>query len=111
MIGRFLGQDVPATGFSIGFERIVDLVALEEGAADSSVVLLHEKDADPAVLLRLKAELIASGATRVRFERRTKNVKALLERVGADGFDRFATVPCDATDGLAAADLEFRSLS
>ena len=26
MIGRFLGQDVPAVGFSLGFERLVDLV-------------------------------------------------------------------------------------
>ena len=27
MIGRFLGQEVPAVGFSLGFERLVDLVA------------------------------------------------------------------------------------
>ena len=28
MIGRFLGSDVPAAGFSLGFERLVDLVEL-----------------------------------------------------------------------------------
>src|SRR6185312_5410741 len=33
MIGRFLGQDVPAVGFSIGFERIVDLVTQSDAAA------------------------------------------------------------------------------
>ncbi len=31
MIGRFLGQDVPAVGFSLGFERLVDLVAESAG--------------------------------------------------------------------------------
>ena len=30
MIGRFLGQEVPACGFSIGFERIVDLLAMRD---------------------------------------------------------------------------------
>ena len=33
MIGRFLGQEVPACGFSIGFERIVDLLAMRDEAA------------------------------------------------------------------------------
>jgi histidyl-tRNA synthetase len=111
MIGRFLGQDVPATGFSIGFERIVDIVAAADGAADDAVVLVHEGDADPRVLLRLKSELIASGAGRVRLERRVKNLKALLDRVAADGFGRFATVPRDAGDDVTAARLEFRSLA
>ncbi|RUQ99178.1 histidine--tRNA ligase [Labedella endophytica] len=110
MIGRFLGQDVPATGFSIGFERIVDIVETREDAATASVVLLHESDADPAVLLRLKAELIRNGAARVRLERRTKNVKALLERVAADGFGRFASVPRDAAGDVTSADLAFRPL-
>ena len=31
LIGRSLGQDVPACGFSIGFERIVDLLSAETG--------------------------------------------------------------------------------
>jgi histidyl-tRNA synthetase len=111
MIGRFLGQDVPATGFSIGFERIVDIVAAADGAADDAVVLVHEGDADPRVLLRLKSELIASGAGRVRLERRVKNLKALLDRVAADGFGRFATVPRGAGDDVTAERLEFRSLA
>ncbi|MDF2576246.1 MAG: histidine--tRNA ligase, partial [Agromyces sp.] len=40
MIGRFLGQEVPAVGFSIGFERIVDLVAERTDAAAPAVVLV-----------------------------------------------------------------------
>ncbi|WP_344783523.1 histidine--tRNA ligase [Microbacterium kribbense] len=91
MIGRFLGQDVPAVGFSIGFERIVDLVAADQDAAADAVVLVHDRDVPVAELAAHKARLVASGA-RVRLETRTKNLKALLERAAADGYTSFATV-------------------
>ncbi|WP_353810481.1 histidine--tRNA ligase [Agromyces sp. SYSU T00194] len=106
MIGRFLGQEVPACGFSIGFERIVDLVELGGDGAHDDVVLVHDRDIDPAVLVGLKAQLVAAGS-RVRLERRVKNTRALLERVAADGFARFAFVNAGVTD---AAELEFRPL-
>ena len=91
MIGRFLGQDVPAVGFSIGFERIVDLLAAGEDASTPAVVLVHDRDVPVAELVALKAALIAEGS-RVRLEQRTKNLKALLERATADGYTAFATV-------------------
>ncbi|WP_433677565.1 histidine--tRNA ligase [Microbacterium gorillae] len=100
MIGRFLGQDVPAVGFSIGFERIVDL--LEQDASDvaPAVVLVHDKDVPVAELVALKTALVGEG-TRVRLEQRTKNLKALLERAAADGYTSFATVSAGVgRDGL-----------
>lgn len=106
MIGRFLGHDVPACGFSIGFERIVDLLAVRDEGRPRSVVLVYDRDVEPAELLTLKHELVASGM-RVRFERRAKNTRALLERVTADGFDAWAPVTAETTD---AASLEFRDL-
>lgn len=107
MIGRFLGQEVPACGFSIGFERIVDLLAVRDDGRPRAVVLVYDADVAPATLLGLKHELVASG-TRVRFERRVKNVRALLDRVTADGFDAFAIVTTETTD---ASSLAFRDLS
>ena len=107
MIGRFLGQEVPACGFSIGFERIVDLLAVRDEARRRAVVLVHDADAPLPQLLALKAELVASG-TRVRLERRVKNLRALLDRVTADGFDAFAQVGPDTTD---VASLAFRDLT
>lgn len=95
MIGRFLGTDVPACGFSIGFERIVDLLESDAAAADNSVVLLHDADADAAQLVAVKLALVASGK-RVRLTQRTKNLKALLARAEADGFGSFAFVPVAA---------------
>lgn len=107
MIGRFLGQDVPATGFSIGFERIVDLLDLPEDAGGESVVLVYDRDVDAAALIALKSELVGSGR-RVRLEPRVKNIKALLDRVTTAGFAAFAFV----TASTASADeLEFKPLS
>ena len=105
MIGRFLGQDVPAVGFSIGFERLVDLVGADAGDAASAVVLVHDRDVPVAELAALKAALVAQGS-RVRLEQRTKNLKALLERAGADGYTGFATV----ASGQSAESLEVRPL-
>ena len=105
MIGRFLGQDVPAVGFSIGFERLVDLVGADADDAASAVVLVHDRDVPVAELAALKAALVAQGS-RVRLEQRTKNLKALLERAGADGYTGFATV----ASGQSAESLEVRPL-
>ncbi|MHC2999480.1 histidine--tRNA ligase [Microbacterium sp. HJ5] len=106
MIGRFLGQDVPAVGFSIGFERIVDLVDATRDDAESAVVLVHDRDVPERELLAHKASLVADGS-RVRLEHRTKNLKALLERAAADGYTAFATVSA----GVAPGSLELKPLA
>jgi len=106
MIGRFLGQDVPAVGFSIGFERIVELVDAQADAGATAVVLVHDADVAVAELAALKAALIRQGS-RVRLERRTKNLKALLERAAADGYTAFAAVSV----GTSPEALEIKPLS
>ena len=98
MIGRFLGSEVPACGFSIGFERIIDLLADDDDAVTDAVLVIHEKDASPAELMALKQRLVAEGA-RVRLAGRTKNTRALLERALADGFSRYAFVAADGEIG------------
>ncbi|WP_182045458.1 histidine--tRNA ligase [Curtobacterium sp. ME26] len=107
MIGRFLGQDVPAVGFSLGFERLVDLVTLPESAESDAVVLVYDKDVDPVRLAALKDEALRSHR-RVRLERRVKNTKNQLAGLVEQGFDAFATVRAD-TETLEGA--EFRPLS
>lgn len=106
MIGRFLGEDVPAAGFSIGFERVVDLIELPEAAGSDAVVLVYDAAVPAGVLNALKQRYVAAGH-RVRLERRTKNLKALLERAEAAGFARFAAV---FPDTAADAELEFKAL-
>jgi histidyl-tRNA synthetase len=106
MIGRFLGTEVPATGFSLGFERLVELVDLADGEGAEAIALLHDADVDLAQLLTLKAELIATGA-RVRLVLRPKNVKPTLDALATEGFTSFSFV--DRATTLASISL--RSLT
>lgn len=106
MVGRFLGQDVPAVGFSIGFERVVDLLDVPASAGPGAVALVFDQDVAAADLVALKRELVTRGH-RVRLEKRQKNMKALLTRVAAEGFTSFATVSAGVNDVDA---LELRSL-
>ena len=107
MIGRFLGADVPAAGFSIGFERIVDLVQLHDDESAGGVALVYDSDVTSASLMQLKSELIASGR-RVRLERAPRNLKPLLAQLEASGFVEMATVSSSTS---AVAELRMRKLS
>ena len=54
MVGKFIGQQVPAVGFSIGFERVCGIL-LEQGyqipGAKAKLALLYQKGADFAAVL------------------------------------------------------------
>ncbi|MDQ1531201.1 MAG: histidyl-tRNA synthetase [Microbacteriaceae bacterium] len=90
MIGRFLGRPVPAVGFSIGFERIIDLLP-DQAAERGAVALLHDGDVPAEVLLAAKVQARGS-APRVRLERARRNRKGQLDSLAAEGFTAFATV-------------------
>ncbi|MFM6968366.1 MAG: histidine--tRNA ligase [Microbacteriaceae bacterium] len=89
MIGRFLGTDVPAVGFSLGFERLVDLVADTDTADDSSVAVIYDPTLALADLIAAKKSLLAEGL-RVRLVVKTKNTRAILDQLDRDGFRRYA---------------------
>ena len=106
MVGRFLGQELPAVGISLGFERLVDLVALPEEGAREAVALLVDKAVEPAAALAIKRDLVAAGET-VRMQRRTKNVTGLLQQLAASGATHFAFV----RPGDAAATLDVKPIA
>ena len=91
MIGRFLGSEVPASGFSLGFERLVELVDTPGGTGGAAVALVHDADAPLAPLLTLQSALVARG-DRARLVRRAKNTKLQLENLTEQGFTSFAFV-------------------
>jgi histidyl-tRNA synthetase len=94
MIGRWLGEDVPAVGISIGFERAVDLVPDTLVGLDAMSLVLVLDDATPetiALALARQKDLIARGYA-VRLEQRPKKLNLLLESLGEQGFTHFATV-------------------
>ena len=89
MIGRFLGTEVPAVGFSLGFERLVDLVPTDDAAESDSVAVIYDPQLAPAELIAHKNALVAEGL-RVRLVHKTKNTRAILDQLAGDGFRRYA---------------------
>lgn len=106
LIGRWLGRDVPAVGFSIGFERIVDL--LDTRAQRNAVAVLAESDVRPADALAAARALREQGQEVVEVIRRSGKFGAQLKRLEAAGFTGF--VHLQVRDGAVAAG-ELRSLS
>lgn len=91
MVGRFTGKDVPACGFSIGFERII-LILMESGfkVPDQSrkVAYLIEKGVSGEALCNIIAEAQKerqSGA-QVLVARMNKNKKFQKEQLTAEGY-------------------------
>ena len=98
MIGKFLGESVPAVGFSIGFERICSILT-DEGFVpkrSDGVILVYSDTDDFAEVVDKAREFQALGL-RVNLLRRSKKlgkqVDALIEQAGynfmyaMDGYD------------------------
>jgi histidyl-tRNA synthetase len=96
LIGRSLGHDVPACGFSIGFERIVDLLSAE--LARDAVAVLVEGDVPVADALEVARDLRAAGAGGgvVEVVRRSGKFGAQLKRLETAGFSGFVLVRAEA---------------
>jgi histidyl-tRNA synthetase len=92
LIGKSLGHDVPACGFSLGFERIVDLLAAEQSR--DAVAVLVETDVPVADALEVARELrvsVAAGGV-VETVRRSGKFGAQRKRLEAAGFGSFVLV-------------------
>lgn len=94
MVGKFTGHDVPACGFSIGFERIV-LLLMEQGFQIpedyDKVVYLVEKGVSGDVLCDViaKAQEERKNGTQVLVTRMNKNKKFQKEQLMAEGYENF----------------------
>ncbi len=84
MIGRFLGQEVPAAGFSLGFERLVELVDLGGDGTESAVAIVYDAAAAPEVVVAVRDRFVAAG-TPVRLVRRPKQLAKALDDLAAAG--------------------------
>jgi histidyl-tRNA synthetase len=91
MIGRFLGKDMPAFGFSLGFERLMDVIETPQEHGSDRVALLYSDSTPVDQLVTLKSHLVASGLS-VRLVPTSRNMKAVFERLEAEGFSRVAEV-------------------
>lgn len=91
MIGKISGVDVPAVGFSIGFERIVDLLLSENRMAntDVKIALLYD-DAQSLVDVVKKAMELRQTYAVVSLYRLKKKLGKQLVQLDKAGFDGFA---------------------
>ena len=91
MIGKFTGQNTPACGFSIGFERIITIL-LENGFTvpqqGSKVAFLVEKgmDREQTDAVFVQAEELRRAGNTVLMVRMAKNKKFQKEQLAADGY-------------------------
>lgn len=105
MIGKFTGQNTPAVGFSIGFERIVMLL-LERGykvpASRNKKVFLIEKDMPQEGMLKvlkLAKEERAAGK-QVMIANMKKNKKFQKEQLVAEGYTDITECYRDSVEEL-----------
>lgn len=94
MVGRFTGKDVPACGFSIGFERII-LILMESGFKvpnqSRKVAYLIEKGVAGEALCEIIAQAQAErqDGAQVLVARMNKNKKFQKEQLMAEGYESF----------------------
>lgn len=94
MVGRFTGKDVPACGFSIGFERII-LILMENGFKvpnqSRKVAYLIEKGVSGEALCSIIAEAQQErqDGAQVLVARMNKNKKFQKEQLSAEGYEEF----------------------
>ncbi|GAB7193101.1 histidine--tRNA ligase [Kineococcus sp. NUM-3379] len=94
LIGKLGGVDVPACGFSLGFERIIELVDAAALLPTPRVLALLHEDAGAVTLGLLRQRLVAEGWT-VRAVRRAKNVRRQLDELRAAGATHHVSVRGD----------------
>ena len=94
MVGKFIGHDVPACGFSIGFERIV-LLLMEQGfkipEENNKVAYLIEKGVKEDALCDViaQAQEERKNGTQVLVTRMNKNKKFQKEQLKEQGYEEF----------------------
>lgn len=94
MVGRFTGKDVPACGFSIGFERII-LLLMESGfqvpSQGEKVAYLIEKGVSGEILRTViaQAQQERERGSCVLVVRMNKNKKFQKEQLTAEGYTQF----------------------
>ena len=94
MVGNFTGKDVPACGFSIGFERII-LLLMEQGfkvpQSAKKVAYLIEKGYPGEKLKEVisQAQEERKSGTQVLVVRMNKNKKFQKEQLSNEGYEEF----------------------
>ena len=91
MVGKFTGQDTPACGFSIGFERII-MIMMDEGfqvpgAAEKRAYLIEKSVCGERLSeIIAQAQTERAGGVQVLVARMNKNKKFQKEQLAQQGY-------------------------
>ena len=92
LIGKFIGQQIPAVGFSIGFERICSIL-LDQGykipGAKEKCALLYDDGVEFPVVMKEAEKLRADYA--VTILKKAKKMGPMFDMLEKQGYTKFAT--------------------
>ncbi len=99
MVGNFIGEKIPAIGFSIGFERLVNQLMEENFKVPDleKVVLLYEPS-DRYIDVLAKAESIREQGYIVSVYEKSKKLGKQLNQFQGYGYKKFAVYEGDETE-------------
>ena len=99
MVGNFLGEKIPAIGFSIGFERLVNQL-MEENfkVPDLEKVVLLFDSTDRYIDVLAKAESIRQSGYTVSVYEKAKKLGKQLNQFRGYGYSKFAVYSKDETE-------------
>jgi histidyl-tRNA synthetase len=99
MVGNFIGQKVPAIGFSIGFERLVNQLLEENFKVPNleKVVLLYENSHNYVDVMN-KADELRNQGYNVSIYAKAKKLGKQLNQFEGFGFNSFAVFAGDQTE-------------
>jgi histidyl-tRNA synthetase len=93
MIGKLLGRDVPACGFSIGFERLMQILE-ERGYApptgSQKLALLFDAETNDLAAVMATASTLREQGYVVNMQPRQKKMRRQLDELSAQGYTMMA---------------------
>jgi histidyl-tRNA synthetase len=96
MIGKYVGEEIPAVGFSIGFERLVDQLMEENFKVPNmqKIVLLYDRENNYVDVLKTANNFRSKGYAVSVYEKAKKLGKQLTQFEGF-GYSGYAVYDCD----------------
>ncbi len=93
MVGKFSGRDVPACGFSIGFERIISILMEKEDKPQThgeKLALIFDQDRDSLTDVFLKANALRKTGKHVSLLPRKKDMRKQIDSLISEGYAAYA---------------------
>lgn len=98
MVGKFSGREVAACGFSIGFERVIDILTdkgFEPPLAAKRIALVVDADRDSGSDILKAATILRDGGNLVSIQPRKKDMKKQLDSLLEQGYTQYCAFKGD----------------